>query len=157
MASFLHIADERNRNLIARNGLRAGRRGMFCVPVTRDHSLTHQWARELKRRGARTLVCVQLRVPDDERVSVGAYNGDRVAMTAAEAVATAAAHTGLTGLEVIFARAILPKEIARIYPAPRIVGWRYYPAAKGKKPFCHCRACNRGEIRASRLIRDDDP
>ena len=155
MAAFVHIADEKNGSLIAKNGIRAGRRGVFCAPVARDFSITHQWSRELKRRGARSLICVQFRIPDDELVSVGIYNGKKVSMTAAEAVSTAANHTAPMGLEVIFPRGILPKEIGRIYPAPRVVGWRYYPSAKGKLPFCHCRACNRGEIRAQRLIRDD--
>jgi len=83
------------------------------------------------------------------------YNGEKMVVTAAEAVATVAEHKAPMGLEVIFGRKILSKEIVRIYPAPKIVGWRYYPEAKGKKPFCHCRFCNRGEIRAQRLIRED--
>jgi hypothetical protein len=49
----------------------------------------------------------------------------------------------------------MPKEIAGTFLAPRIMGGRYYPDAKGKKPFCHCKFCNRGEIRAKRLIRED--
>ncbi len=156
MASFVHIADAKMRSLIAKNGLRAGRRGVFGVPVTKDFAVTHQWSRELRRRGARSLVCVQFRVDDDEPVSVGRYNGEKLSMTAAEAIATATDHSAAVGLEVIFARRILPDEIVRIYPAPRLVGWRYHPAAKGTRPFCHCRVCNRGEIKARRLIRDDD-
>ena len=31
----------------------------------------------------------------------------------------------------------MPKEITGTYLAPRIAGWRYYPDAKGKEPFCH--------------------
>ncbi|MBI3849138.1 MAG: hypothetical protein HY298_02435 [Verrucomicrobia bacterium] len=156
MASFIHLADAKNKRLIERNGIKAGKRGVFSIPVTKDFSVTHQWARELKRTGVKSLICVQFRVPDDEVVSVGMYNGEKLSMTAAESVATVANHTGPMGLEVVFDRKILPKEIFRIYPAPRIVGWRYYPDAKGKKPFCHCRFCNRGEIRAQRLIREDD-
>jgi len=155
VASFIHIADAKNRNLIKKNGIRAGRRGVFSAPITSDFSVTHQWSRELKRRGARSLICVQFRVPDEQAVSVGTYNREKISMTAAEAIATAADHTGSMGLEVIFARRILPKEIVRIYPAPRITGWRYYPSAKGRRPFCHCRSCNRGEIKARRLIRDE--
>jgi hypothetical protein len=89
MASFVHIADAKNQNLIARNGIRAGRRGVFGAPVTRDFSVTHQWSRELKRRGARSLICGQFRVADDEVVSVGMYNREKISMTAAEAVSTA--------------------------------------------------------------------
>jgi len=38
------------------------------------------------------------------------------------------------------------KEITRSYLAPRITGWRYYPAAKGKKPFCHSVIAERYEL-----------
>lgn len=156
MASFIHLADAKKKRLIEKNGIKAGKRGVFGVPITKDFAVTHQWSRELRRTGVKSLICVQFRVPDGELVSVGMYNGEKIPMTAAESVATVTDHTAPMGLEVIFTRKILPKEIVRIYPAPRIVGWRYYPTAKGKKPFCHCRFCNRGEIRAQRLIREDD-
>lgn len=156
MASFIHLADASDRKLLEKNGIKAGKRGVFCSPVTKNFSVTHQWSRELRRKGVKSFICIQFRVLDDEMVSVGMYNGEKIAMTAAEAVAAVAGHTAPQGLEVIFSRKIFPSEIKRIYPAPRITGWRYYPAAKGKKPFCHCRYCNRGEIRAQRLIREDD-
>ena len=104
----------------------------------------------------RTLICVQFRVPNAESVLVGKYNGEKLEMTASDAAAAFLAHTDPMGLEVIVPRKIMPKEIARTYLAPRLTGWRYYPGAKGRKPFCHCKFCNRGEIRAQRLIRDDD-
>jgi hypothetical protein len=156
MASFIHLADAKKRRLIEKIGIKAGKRGVFSVPVTKNFVVTHQWSRELKRTGVRSLICVQFRVPDDELVLVGTYNGEKISMTASESVATVAEHIAPMGLEVLFGRKILPREIMRIYPAPKIVGWRYYPAAKGKKPFCRCRFCNRGEIRAQRLIREDD-
>ena len=156
MASFIHLADAKNRRLIEKNGIKGGRRGVFSAPVVQDFSVTHQWARELKRTGVKSLICVQFRVPDNEVVSVGRYNGEKIFMTAVESVATVKNHTDPMGLEVIFGRKLMPKEITRIDAAPRIVGWRYYPGAKGKKPFCSCRYCNRGEIRAQRLIREDD-
>lgn len=156
MASFIHLADAKSCKLIQKNGIKAGKRGLFCSPVTKTFSVTHQWARELRRKGVRSFVCVQFRIPDDELVSVGMYNGEKLVMTAAESVATVESHTAPMGLEVLLSRKILPVEITRIYPAPKITGWRYYPAAKGKKPFCHCRYCNRGEIRAQRLIREED-
>jgi hypothetical protein len=155
MASFVHLADAKKQRLIEKNGIKPAKRGVFSVPVTKDYFTTHQWSRELKRTGVKSLVCVQFRVPDDDVVSIGKYNGTRIMMTAAEAVATVIKHTDPMGLEVLFNRKILPEEITRIYPAPKNTGWRYYPEAKAKKPFCHCRYCNRGEIRAQRLIRED--
>jgi len=77
-------------------------------------------------------------------------------MAASEAAGAFFRHTGAMGLEVVIPRKIMSKEIARVYLAPGITGWRYYPEAKGKKPFCPCKYCNRGEIRAQRLIKDDD-
>jgi len=157
MVSFIHIADKNDEAAIVKNGIKAskrktGPRGVFAVPVVPNHATTHQWARELKRWGARTLVCVHFKIPDDELVLAGKYNVEKVKMTAPEAAAAFLAHTGPQGLEVIVPRKIIPKEISRTYLAPRLTGWRYYPEAKGRKP-CHCKFCNRGEIRAQRLIR----
>ena len=160
MISFLHIADEKDETLILKNGLRSGKRkfgprGVYAVPIVQDYARTHQWARELKRRGVRTLICVQFKIPNGESVWVGKYNGEKLEMTASEAAAAVLTHADPMGLEVIIPRKIMPKEITRTYLAPRITGWRYYPDAKGKKPFCHCKVCNRGEIRAKRLTRQD--
>lgn len=161
MVSFVHIADKNDEQAILRVGLKAikrrsGVRGVFAMPVVPNFTTTHQWARELKRRGTRTLICVQFRIPDAEPVLVGKYNGERLEMRATEALGTILKHRDPMGLEVIIPRKIAAKEITRTYLAPQITGWRYYPAAKGKPPFCHCKWCNRGEIRASRLIREDD-
>jgi hypothetical protein len=160
MASFVHIADKNSEDAILRNGIRStkrrsGNQGVYAMPVLPNFSATHQWARELKRRPIRSLVCVQFRIPDEEPVLVGPYNGEKLEMTAAEAIHAILSHTNPMGLEVLIRRRIDRKEITRTYPAPRITGWRYYPNAKGKPPFCHCKWCNRGEIRAQRLIRED--
>ncbi|MGB8259579.1 MAG: hypothetical protein WCE75_04480 [Terracidiphilus sp.] len=160
MVSFIHIVDQRKEQAILRNGIlspkrRSGFRGVYAMPVIPDFGMTHQWARELKRRPILTLICVQFKIPDEELVLVGKYNGEKLEMTAAEALGVVLDHTDPMGLEVVVPRKITAKEIVRTYLAPRLVGWRYYPEAKGKPPFCHCKWCNRGEIRAQRLIRPD--
>jgi hypothetical protein len=160
MVSFIHITDNKDEQLIMRNGIRAakrrtGVRGVYATPVVPNFATTHQWARELKRRGIRTLICVQFKIPDEELVLVGQYNGEKLEMAAAEALGAVLNHTDPMGLEVIIPRSITAREVTRTYPAPRNTGWRYYPNAKGKQPFCHCKWCNRGEIRASRIIRED--
>jgi hypothetical protein len=160
MVSFIHIADKNHEKLILRNGIRSvkrrsGFRGVYAMPVVPNFTTTHQWARELKRWSIGTLICVQFRVPDEDPVLVGKYNGEKLEMTAAEALGAVLEHTDPMGLEVVIPRKIAPKEITRTYLAPRVTGWRYYPAAKGKRP-CHCKWCNRGEIRAQRLIREED-
>jgi hypothetical protein len=160
MASFVHITDEKCTKRIAATGIAMSRtkgkaRGVFCFPVLNDFAVSHQWARELKRSGVKVQVCVQFRVPDDESVLIGKYNGEKITMSAAEAVSTAMLHTAPFGLEIVIPRKVTPDKVMRVYPAPRLIGWRYYPEAKGKKPFCHCKYCNRGEINAQRLIRDE--
>jgi len=160
MATFIHIADKKDQEAIQRNGIRSrerrsGVRGVYATPVVPNFTTTHQWVRELKRRGIRTFVCIQFRIPDNEVVLVGRYNGEKLQLTAAEAFSAVLHHTDPMGLEVIIPRKIDAAEITRAYLAPRKTGWRYYPTAKGKPPFCHCKWCNRGEIRAKRIIRDD--
>ena len=115
MVSFIHIADRNSERLIVRNGIRtskgfSGPRGVYAVPVVPDFSTTHQWARELRRWGARTLICVQFRVSSDELVLVGRYNGEKSEMTASEAAAVFLEHADPVGLEAIIPRRILPRE-----------------------------------------------
>ncbi len=159
MVSFVHISDKNAEKAILRNGIKAtkrssGVRGVFAVPVVPQFPVTHQWARELKRSGVRTLICVQFRIPDEELVLIGKYNSEKLKMTAVEAAGCAINHTDPMGLEVIIPRNITSKEITRNYLAPKVTGWRFFPNAKGKPPFCHCKWCNRGEIRARRVIRE---
>lgn len=160
MVSFIHIADKKNEQAILKTGIvarkrRSGLRGVYAMPVVPNFAKTHQWAREIKRRGVRTLICVQFRVPDEERVLIGKYNGEKLELSAAEALSAVLNHADPMGLEIIIPRKISTNEISRTYVAPRLVGWRFSPNAKGNPPFCRCKWCNRGEIRASRIIRED--
>jgi hypothetical protein len=88
------------------------------MPVVPNFTTTHQWARELKRWTIKTLICVQFRIPDEDTVLIGKYNGEKLEMTAAEAIGAVFDHTDPMGLEVIIPRKIAPKEIARTYLAP---------------------------------------
>ena len=72
-------------------------------------------------------------------------------MTAAEAAAEYSAAESPEGWEVIIPRRIAAKEIHRVRPLPQVVGWRYYPDAKGKPPRCTCKYCTRGEYGAARM------
>jgi hypothetical protein len=159
MATFIHIADERKLLKIKQSGIKISkkgeRKGIYCFPVLKDYMLTHQWARELKRRGVKTFVCIQFKIDDKQIVEIGKYNGDKLLLPANEAIETIMNHNDPEGLEIKVLEKVYPVQIQRIYPAPRITGWRYYPEAKGRKPFCHCRYCNRGEIKANRIIIDE--
>src|SRR5690242_8508192 len=94
MATFVHLAPESRAKLIQRNGINRlcratgrGQEGVFAVPVTRNFYLSHQWLRELKRRGQRPIVVIYFRLADDEEVWIGHYRSPHQRMTAAETVA----------------------------------------------------------------------
>ena len=157
MTTFVHIADERDAPSIRRAGLKLprvvqppnGRRpiGVFALPVVPDFVVTHQWVRELKRRGFNVAVGVYFRVPDDEAVWVGRYNEDKRPLTAAQACAELARDRTL-GYEVILPRSIRASEIRDIKAIPQGLGWRYFPDAHQRGLFCGCRFCMRGQVKS---------
>lgn len=156
MAIFVHLTAEKNVKSILRNGIsrlrthRAGMAGIFAMPVTRNFFVSHQWLRELKRRGRGPIAGIYFRIPDDEVVWIGHYNQAHRKMTAAEAAATIHKAERAEGFEVIIPRRIEAKEIHRVRRLPQVVGWRYYPGAHGKRP-CGCPFCQRGLYGARRL------
>ena len=162
MTTFVHIADERDAPSIIRSGLKLPRVvvpslgsrpvGVFALPVVPDFVVTHQWVRELKRRGFNVAVGVYFRVPDDEAVWAGRYNQDKRQITAAEASAELARER-ILGYEVILPRSVPRTEIHRIRPIPQVSGWRYFPDAHERGIFCGCKFCMRGQIK-SRAIRE---
>jgi len=167
MATFVHVADARHRAAIRKVGLSLpkaryrffeseGRKwGIFALPVVEDFSLSHQWVRELARRGWKSAVGVYFRVPDGEPVWAGVYNEAKATVSASEAAA-ALRDRRYRGYEVIIPRAIKPREIHAIRNLP-LVGWRYFPEAKGRPPACLCRFCLRGDIKSRRLRDRLDP
>lgn len=156
MAQFIHLTDERLVPRILKIGIKPHEtwgdetKFVFATPVLQDFMLSHQWLRELKRRGIRTIAALQFRVPDDEPVQVGRYGKEHVETTAAGAVQIFMEHEAPLGLQALFPRKIEKSEIMRSYLPNQLVGWRYYPEAKGKKP-CGCPACQRGNIRSRRI------
>src|SRR3954452_19977391 len=118
MAMFVHLAPTSRVALIRRNGISRLRQawgdrpaGIFAVPVTRNFYVSHQWLRELSRRGRGPIVGVYFRIPDSEAVWVGHYNQAHQEMTAAVAAATVSASENREGWEVIIPRCIASKEI----------------------------------------------
>lgn len=121
------------------------------MPGLADYYVSHQWLRELKRRGVREMVAVYFRVPDREPVVVGRYSAAHLPMTAARATRLVMEAPDARGYEVIVPRAIEPKDIHGVRAISRVVGWRYFPDAHGKRP-CGCPVCvPRGSIRSRRL------
>ncbi|MFC8719298.1 HEAT repeat domain-containing protein [Kitasatospora sp. NPDC057198] len=165
MAMFVHLTSAADAPRVRRSGIRAesrgpeGARGVFCFPVLPSFTLTHQWLRELARRGTRGgMVAVHVRLDDGQQVLAGHYAAGRKRpphrpMTAAEAVRTIAAVEDPRGWEVFLPRAVRPAEVHRIRTAPQVVGWRYWPGSNGVRP-CTCVGCRvRGEYGGSRLRR----
>jgi hypothetical protein len=158
MPQFIHLADDRDISLIWKNGIKAkvlrgcSSKGVFATPVLLNYYLSHQWLRELKRRGIRTISVVQFRVDDNVPVLVGRYNKTHLSVTAAEAVRIFMEHSTGLGLEVILPISISPKAITRIYTPAQIAGWRYYPESHsdGRKP-CGCPYCQLGQIKNRKL------
>jgi hypothetical protein len=161
MATFNHIADERFARRILRGGIRATvltaadqhgkapRRGVFCVPVVPSFQSTFQWLRELKRQRYGRACGIQFRIDDAETVFVGHYGQSPQAMTATQSVAFFLRSDDPRGLQVIVPRAISAREIMAVRPVRQVVGWRFYPAAKGRSPLWPAK----GSINASRLRR----
>jgi hypothetical protein len=159
MPQFIHLADDKELASIERNGIRAdsetwSHRGVFAVPVLPSYTMTHQWLRELKRRGMKTLSAVQFFLPAREPVFVGSYRDrEPISTTASGAVGIFRGHTSPLGLQSFIPRKIAAKEIRRIYTPSQVAGWRYFPDAHGKPPFCGCPYCQRGGIK-NRKIRE---
>jgi hypothetical protein len=161
MATFIHIADERAARRILCGGIRAKvfttpdehteapRRGVFCVPVVPNFQSTFQWLRELKRRGDNRACGIQFRIDDAESVFVGHYSQWPQKMTATQSVAFFLRSDDPRGFQVIVPHAISAREITAIRPVRQVVGWRFYPAAKGRSPFWPVK----GSVNASKLRR----
>jgi hypothetical protein len=158
MPQFIHLTDERLLKRLEKSGIRTTKWGtkvrcVYATPVLKDFQVSHQWLRELKNKGIRTIGAVQFRIPDKEEVLVGRYNEEPLAVTAAQAVKVFMEHSTGLGLQILVLRRIQPKEITRTYVPTQIIGWRYHPDAHGKPPFCGCDYCQRGLIK-SRKIRE---
>ncbi|WIM93773.1 HEAT repeat domain-containing protein [Actinoplanes oblitus] len=150
MSRFVHLTPARLTATVRRGGLGAP---VYCFPVLPSHTLTYQWARELRRRGAREFVAVTFVLPDSEPVDVGHYGKPPERVTAARAVAILRTMPDPRGYEVVVPRRVTAREVRTIRPAPRVTGWRYMPAAHGRRP-CACPGClGRGQIGAARLRR----
>lgn len=153
MATFVHLTAEKNVNRILRNGISHLRskpncpRGIFAMPVTRNFYVSHQWLREMKRRGHGPVAAVYFRIADADTVWVGHYNRAHQQMTAAQAAALIASQENSEGYEVIVPARIGRSQIRRTKRLPQLVGWRYYPGAHGDKP-CGCPVCQRGDYGA---------
>ena len=162
MARLVHIAPESEARKIQRNGISSRRlkgwieghdRFVWAFPVLESYTITHQWMRELKRSGARTLVAVTIKIPDKEPVAVRHYLSAAKLVTAAGAIHTIRDADDKLGWEVVVLRRVEPDEIQSVRVLPKGIGWRYYPDAKNKPlKTCDCEYCMpAGDVKAARF------
>ena len=163
MPVLTHLTSEETVRAIRRSGIRAASaglgtpRGVFCMPILPDYFATHQWLRELKRRGRRTLVAVDFRLRSDEPAWLGHYGRPHDETTVGRAIGMLMRLADVRGIEVVVPRSIRSDEILRVRTLRQVVGWRYWPDAHGTRP-CPCRACiPLGSIKSRRLRQRLDP
>ena len=160
MAMFVHLTAESRLPRIRRSGISRLRKaagvsheGVFAVPVTRNFYASHQWLRELKQRNQGPIAGVYFRIPDDQPVWVGHYGQSHALMTAAEAVALFMQSDDPMGWEVVIPCRVDANQIHKIRLLPQVIGWRYFPNAKGKAPRCTCKFCTGGEYGSAKMRR----
>ena len=160
MAMFVHLTTESRIPRIRRNGIARLRKavgtspeGVYAVPVTRNFYASHQWLRELKRRNQGPVAGIYFRVPDEQLVWVGHYGQIHRLVTAAEAVSEFTKADDPSGWEIVVPRRIEANEIHKTRRLPQVIGWRFFPKAKGKPPFCTCKFCTRGDYGGAKLRR----
>jgi hypothetical protein len=149
---FVHLAPASAERAIERSGIagakaalltEAGhalalRRAVFAMPVVADFWTTLQWLRELRRGRDERMVAVHFRIPDDEPVHVGRYNGAHRLMQAA---ATAEWVIGNpAGAQVVVPRSVGSREIVGIRQLTQLVGWTQVPENE-RKSGCICPVC----------------
>jgi hypothetical protein len=160
MPVLVHLADERESASIEKNGIKPGkgRRGIYCMPVTQSFYISHQWLRELKRRGVRSYVGVYFKLDSKTMVYAGKYHEKHRHITLGEAIKEITRMKDPLGYELLIDRKIEAKEIENIRMLPQNMGWRYFPASHEKGMSCACPMClPRGEIKAKRLRDKLDP
>jgi hypothetical protein len=166
MPIFVHLAPEKEvkhitahaikgmrRHLRVKNGYEEIDRAVYCMPMfPGNFHITHQWLRELKRGGQRTMVGIYFALKSDEPVWVGHYNQPHRQVSAGEAIKILMEIPDAEGWEVIVPRSIAAKEIRKTRALPQTVGWRYLPKSHTTKPFCSCPYCiPPGSIKSRRL------
>src|ERR1044072_6423694 len=135
MPVLVHLADEKESVRIKKNGIKIGkyRQGVFCMPVLQNFYVSHQWLRELKRRGVKTFVGIYFKMDSKQKVYAGKYNKEHPHITVGEAIKEIRGLDDPLGYELIIDRKITAKEIQKIKSLPQKIGWRYIPGSNNKK------------------------
>src|SRR5580765_8966926 len=112
MAVLVHLAPEKARASIERNGVKSspafGRwpKGVYAMPVLPDYFVSHQWMRELKRSGARTFLGARFRLPAREEVYVGHFSSEPLVLPLSRAFRIIMAAPDARGYQILVPRSI---------------------------------------------------
>lgn len=160
MPTLVHLADEKDAKKILNAGIKVGkgRNGIFFMPVTTDFLVSHQWLRELKRRGVKTYVGVYFRLKSNELIWAGKYHQQHKQMTLGSAMNEFLNLEDKLGYEFIIERKIQPQEIQKIRHLPQTIGWRHMPDSHQKGLYCACPVCiSPGEINSRKKREKIEP
>jgi hypothetical protein len=151
LATLVHLADANNAAAIRKNGIKPGKilTGVYCMPVLPDFYASHQWLRELKAGGVKTLVAVYFKIADDEEVYIRKLGGKHRRMLLSLAIKEIWDAEDKSGYELILAHKIPASQITAIKSLPQQLGWRHSPNSHGTKP-CNCEFCLKGTIKGKR-------
>lgn len=169
MAIVVHLADERQAASIRRSGIKgvpktiatSGERvsiarAIFVMPVLQNYLVTHQWLRELKKKGMRTMVAVHARLRSDTMVWVGRYDGEHRLVPLGHAIGLIMREQSPLGWEIVLRDSVPAGAIHAVRETPNVVGWRHSPESHAQGPWkCLCDYCLqsfKGEIKGRRFI-----
>lgn len=128
------------------------------MPVTQDFYISHQWLRELKRRGIRTFVGVYFKLNSKELVWFGKYHEGHKRMELSKALSEFMKADDKLGFEFLIERKITSKEIDKIKHLPQTIGWRYMPNSHSRRLTCACPMCiTPGEINSRKKREKIEP
>lgn len=168
MAMMVHLFDDRNRKSVARSGIIGHKatvrtpadyhtleRAVYAMPVLQSYFASHQWLRELKHSGARTIAAAYFKARTDTMVWVGRYNLDHRYVPLGHAIALIMSEADPRGWEVVFQDSIAAKAVHSFKSVPQVIGWRHFPESHEQGPWkclCdHCLSLLKGKIKAKRL------
>ena len=153
MPTLVHLADQRNAESNRKNGIKPIIKGLgiYAMPVMQNFYLSHQWLRELKSNGAKTIVGVYFKMDSAEMVYVGRYNKRHQLVNLGTAIKMIMEAEDALGYEIIINRKIGPKEISKIKHLPQVIGWRYFPESNNVRP-CYCEFCLKGTIKGRKTL-----
>lgn len=167
---LVHLIDERSTASVKRSGLRGGActisacgesvalvEAVYAMPVLPNFFASHQWLRELKRRGMRSIAAAYFRERANTHVWVGRYDDEHRLVPLGHAAGLIMREPDPRGWQLVLPRSIPAKAIHAIRTVPQVIGWRFHPASHDQAPWkCLCEFCirsARGEPKSRAFLR----